>query len=884
MTLAPGRTLTHYEILDPLGSGAMGEVYRARDTRLGREVAIKVLPEELAGDPERLRRFEREARVLASLNHPNVAQVYSIDREGDTSFMAMELVPGQDLSDLLDRGPLLLDEALELARQIAEGLESAHEAGVVHRDLKPANVRVTPQRQAKVLDFGLSKPLRTAATQPDRSVADRTATRATMEGVLLGTPAYMSPEQARGRPVDRRTDIWAFGCVLYESLTGKAAFAADTVGDLLGTVLSEEPDWAALESRAPARIVDLVRRCLRKDPRRRLRDIGDARLTLEEHLAGEEESEPALRPRTSTILVGAVLVLGGLLGFVARSLIVEGGTDPMRSSSRYSIALPRDLTLATPTGMGPPLTISDDGRAVAFAARGPDGIRHLFLRHADGLQVQRLDGTEMAEGPFMAPDGKQVGFFHHGQQFFRVQLADGSVHEILREFTDVLHGVSWGRNDSLVAGSVNRGLRRIPLDLGPVEWLTSLAEDEVNHRLPQLLADGETVLFTSSMRDGSVELRLLSMDSGGVTRIPVRGAMARYLPGGFLVFNRSNDLFAVRFDLSSRTILGEPVRVLSGIHVSVHGNPHFAVATDGSTLVYEPMRPPSPGRGLVWVDRQGNPKSLSAGKGFEFPRVSEDGRKIAVAIHGVSGLHEIWVYDAQRGAGTVLASGGNWVGPDWFAEGGRLLLGSFVDQNLYVQGVADQEPTLLLDRPGLQLLVGTAPGGKVLFLEQSPESGMDVFELDPASGEVRPLLTGEANEEGAEVSPNGRMLAYASDEAGRRDVYLTSYPSPGAKELLTPEGGTEPVWAADGKELFFRRERGVYSVAMPVEPGGSIGEPELLFEGDYVEGFNSRPNYDVSADGTRFIMVEGGLGLTHGRLDVVLDFEASLERSLPLAK
>ncbi len=874
MPLAAGSSLSFYEILGPLGAGGMGEVYRARDTRLERDVAIKVLPENACED-EQLLRFEREAKMLAALNHPNVAQVFGLDREGATCFIAMELVPGEDLDARLARGPLRLDRALDVCRQIAAGLEAAHETGVVHRDLKPANVRCTPAGDVKVLDFGLAKSM---------SAVHGAHALTTQQGRVLGTPTYMAPEQARGAPVDRRVDVWAFGCVLYECLTGKRAFDGDTVSDVLAAVLEKEPDLDALPRGTPARVRELLARCWRKDPRRRLRDVGDARLELEELLAGRLEREvPSARRGWSgvrSVAPGLALALGAAGGVFGVRWLADDG-EATATGGRYSIALPKGLVLDAQSGLAPPLAISPDGRAVVFAAIDADDVRRLYLRSADDAETRPLPGTENAEFPFFSPDGRQIGFTGHGSSgLHRLDLSDGTVQTIVTERPG-MRGASWGADGAVVVGMFDQGLLRIPVAGGPAEQLTTTARDEYHHRWPQVLPDGDHVLFTASMRAGHAEARILSLATGESEPVGVRCTIARYLPSGALVYVRSDEILAVRFDLGSRRTAGEPTVVRRGVHVSVLGTPHFAVSDDGRTLVHEPTRPPSPGRSLVWVDREGRAEPLVADRGFEFPRLSPDGRRIALAIHLENSTHDIWTFDTERALGQVVTSGGNDLEPVWAPAGDALVFASAIDTDMYSHGLAaDAKRELLLAREGQQFPLGWAPSGRLLFHEQTKERRWDLLELDPRDGSVRGLAVSELNEWSGTVSPDGRWLAYVSDETGTEEIYLRSYPDLATRERVTAGGGVEPVWSPRGDELFFRDGLGLYVVPIASDSDDPIGEPRLLFEGHWVAGFHTRPNYDVTADAQRFVMVDQGVALTTGRLDVALDLAAELERRL----
>ncbi len=884
--LTSGSRLGIYEILEPLGAGAMGQVYRARDSTLEREVAIKVLPRDLAANPERLGRFQREAKSLAALNNSNIAQIYAVDHIDDTHFLSLELVPGESLEDRLARGPLPLEDALRIGRDIAEGLEAAHEAGVVHRDLKPANVRVTAEGVAKLLDFGLAKP-----TEASLLGSDPESALTMDDGRLIGTPTYMAPEQVGGKPIDRRADIWAFGCVLYECLSGKRAFDADSLGSLFAAIATESVDVERLRA-APAPVRRLIERCLRKDPRQRLRDIGDARVVLEDVLAGrtgEQQTAPKTKRSPVNLLVGLLLtaVVGAAIGWAVapRAAPVD---DPRPHIRRYSIALPsppRTLYLGTPSGLSPPLAISPNGQSVVFAARNPDGERRLYLRTAPDREVRPLEGTDGAASPFFAPDGKRVAFTRHGGvDLFQITLADGSVRPISHT-AQTVRGVSWGENDMIVFALQDEGLF-FTRSIGEERTrLTHLSEHERDHRWPQVLPGGKAVLFTAFMR-GRFQPRILDLDSGEATPLPVQGSNATYLPStdakttGFLVYLRGNELWAVRVDIASATTTGDPKRVVTGIQVSDLGNPNIAFSAAG-VLVYEPARPPSPGKSLVWLDREGNQEPLHEGMGYEYPRLSPTEPKVVFANHTEMARHDIWTITFQDGLNrpTKITSGGNFVQPVWSSTGDALIFTSFARRNLWIMQPIGSEPRELLSRPSMQMPLEWSED-RVLFHEVAPGRGFDVLELNLETEEIREVIKTVASDQAAVLSPERKWIAYVSDETGRPKVYVRRYDPLGPKEAVSDGGGDEPVWSKDGRELFFRHGPALFVVRIS-EDGQPTGQPKKLFEGQFVDGFNDRANYDVTRDGKRFVMVDGGWGLTTGRLDIHLEFVQELERALP---
>lgn len=593
-----GTRIAHYEITGRIAEGGLGQVYRARDSRLGRDVAIKLLPEHLARDPSSLSRFRREAEVLASLSHGNIGHIYGIEESGDSLALVLELIDGQTLAERLAHGPLPQPEALRIAVQIAAALEAAHERQIVHRDLKPGNVMLTSTGDAKVLDFGLAKELR----------LDGADAKLTQSGMVLGTPTYMSPEQARGQDVDRRTDVWSFGCVLYEMLAGRPPFEGESLGDLFAAICTAEPDLSRIAG-APPPVRRLVERCLRKDVRTRLRDMGDVRIELEDVVNRRSDdawpaapaSEEARRSHRGALVAAGIagLVLGAL------GLWALDRKPPARAApvvSRYAIPLPEHSVVVSPTGVAPPLAISPDGGTISFAGKGPDGVQRLFVRGPRDLSAAPIEGTEGAELPFFSYDGAAVGMARNSaSDVARLSLDTKRVETIARGFA--WRGGTWCQDGSIVVGVFGGGLHSVDVATGADTPLTELGSDEVDHSWPQALPGGREVLFTAAMRGGQFQTRVLDLRSGDVTRFTFGGRVARYVTSGHIVYARSNELWAIRYDADSRTMSGAPQRVLTGVYNSDVANPHFAISP-GGVLVYETVRGQPPGRRLVWVDRE----------------------------------------------------------------------------------------------------------------------------------------------------------------------------------------------------------------------------------------------------------------------------------------
>lgn len=663
MSLSAGQKLTYYEILGPLGAGGMGEVYLAKDMRLEREVAIKVLPEGFADDEERLRRFEREAKTLALLNHPNVAGIHGVDQVDDVCFLALELVPGEDLAARIARGPLSVDEAVEVCRQIAEGLESAHEAGVVHRDLKPANVRVTPEDIVKVLDFGLAKPvLPEASGGSGTTTAESDSFLMTQEGLVLGTPTYMSPEQARGKPVDRRTDIWAFGCVLFECLTGRRPFDGSTVGDVLAGILEREPDWSLLPRNTPPRLRALMERCLEKDPRRRLRDIGEARLQLEPGAVegGAQVEEGASSGALRGSLLGAAV--GGAMVLVLAWFFGDGEKAGLGD---LHISIPARAEYRRPSEA----TISPDGRAVLFSALDEDGEKGLWLRTFDAFEARSIPGTEDASGAFWSPEGDSIGFFRDGAMGI-LRLGE-EVPRVVPATEEGRSGV-WSSTGEIVYGGSEGPLYAVPSTGGEPRTVTRLdtAAGEFAHSLPTFLPDGDRFLYLGLMLNtqrlsGEVrEHRLcvgsLSSEESSVLRpFPSRPI---YTDRGELVYIDDGRIRAVPFDASSLEFTGEARTLASGVaFFKPIGKGSLSVARNGSLA----FQAPAYSREIRWLDRRGIDLgrvggSTSSAFGY---RISPDGRRVAVGVTDPNNsLSDVWVWGLTRETKAQVTDGPFWEG------------------------------------------------------------------------------------------------------------------------------------------------------------------------------------------------------------------------------
>ena len=867
-----------YPVEEELGRGGMGIVYRARDPRLGRDVAIKVLPRELYGDRERLARFEREARVLASLNHPHIAAIYGLEEAEGERALVLELVEGETLAERLERGPLPVAEAIAVARQITEALEAAHERGIVHRDLKPANVKLTPGGAVKVLDFGLARVVERCAGEGASQLETATAA-ATEAGVILGTAAYMSPQQARGEAVDERADVWAFGCLLYEILTGRRAFVAGTLSDTLAAVLRADPEWDRLPAATPAAIRRLLRRCLAKDAGQRLRHIGDARLELDEALAAEGATVtdrgggPRRRALAWALATAALAAAVGLAVWVWS--LADSAAAP-RGLTRVTVTVPADLRLDTSAGAAP-LALSPDGRDLVYVAHGHDGRAGLHLRRLDSFATVPIPGTEGARYPFFAPDGQSVAFFADGE-LKRVSLQGGSPVTVCAAPV-VGRGGTWGTDGTIVFDPGKRGLLRVPASGGAAQPLASgdAEMDARNLSWPHFLPDGRTLLATTYTEEGAV-VAALSLASGHWQRLAA-GSQAHYVPTGYLLFHapgvREGELQAVGFDAERLALRSEPVTVLESVFRAENGGgAYFAVSASG-TLAFSLG---GHARTLVGVDRNGRRRPLlDERRGFRFPSLAPDGRRLAVTIDPRPS--QIWVYDLERRSGIPLATEGHSLVPLWTPDGRQLTYsteGDVVSRPADGSGAARR----LLARDGAQYPAAWLGDMRsLLFTDAHPVNRHDLWLL-PADGEPRPLLATPAQEMMARLSPDERWLAYVSDESGRFEVYLRPFPDVDASRVtVSTRGGVSPVWAPDGRELFYLD--GSAMMAVPLEVEGETlrpGVPELLFTGPFETG---SPQFDVSPDGSWFVMVEADPEAKPTQIHLILGWGEELPRLAP---
>jgi serine/threonine protein kinase/Tol biopolymer transport system component len=885
MSLAPGVRLGAYDVLAFIGAGGMGEVYRARDSNLNRDVALKILPGAFASDPDRLTRFTREAQTLAALNHPNIAHIHGLEESGGVRALVMELVEGDDLAQRIARGPIPLDEALPIAKQITEALEAAHEAGIIHRDLKPANIKVRPDGTVKVLDFGLAKALESEIGAVNISQSPTiTSPAMTRMGVIMGTAAYMPPEQARGKAVDKRADIWAFGCVLYEMLTAKRAIDGDTFTDIVVALMTKEPDWTALPLATPPRVVELLRRCLKKEPRERLRDIGDARLEIDQALSSPPDA-PVPYSRTAWrwgfLWIATGLIVGGVLATIIMSKLPSRDSLAASSPKQLALDLPPSIELVSNDQQA--LALSPDGKHLVFPGRQA-GVIQLYDRPIDHFDVSPIPGTEGATQPFFSPDGRWVGFFAGGK-LKKIALTGGTPATICDVAFGQIHGAAWGPDDMILFGG--GGLFRVPAAGGSPERLTAPDpnQDESDHELPNILPGGQAVLFT--IWTGGFAHPKIAVQSlkTGQRRILLTGVGPHFVPTGHIVFFRAGSLWAVPFDPTRLELTGSPTPVVQGIHVEWAVWPYFTLANDG-TLVYVPGAPLDAKR-LVWVDRKGTVQPLNAPlKPYDFPRLSPDGKRVAIVIREDEN-HDIWTHELERGTLTRLTfDPGEDETPVWMPDGQSLIFaGNRSGASRLLSARADGsgiEEEVLGTRGGHRHAYSVSPDGEVLaFQEYGPTTGSDIW-IVPLKGDrkARPFLKTPFEEGGATLSPDGRWIAYASDESGRSEVFVQPYPGPGGKWQVSTEGGVEPTWARSSRELFYRNGDKMWVAEVKTQPSFSASQPRVLFQGRY----DTSPwyaNYDVTPDGQRFLMVQPAEPTSQSQLNIVLNWFEELKRLVP---
>jgi Tol biopolymer transport system component len=895
MILAAGSYLGPYEILSAIGAGGMGEVYRARDTKLNRDVALKILPDAFAKDPDRLARFTREAQLLAALNHPNIAHIHGLEEGGSVRALVMEFVEGEDLAQRIMRGAIPVDEALPIARQIGEALEAAHEQGIIHRDLKPANIKIRPDGTVKVLDFGLAKALDPAATGsgplPDALTMSPTITSPalmTNVGVILGTAAYMSPEQARGLPVDRRSDVWAFGCVFFEMLTGTRVFAGDDVTDTIAAVVRAQPDWDSLPTGTPPAIRRLLRRSLEKDRKQRLPDIGVARLEIDEALSGAHLDAPAMlrRPPTSErfawIAVATLAVLAVTAVGVAATL-----------ASRSAPAFPEmRVDIQTPPTTAPgDFALSPDGLKLAFVAT-QNGQPVLWLRSLEDGTTRAFARTEGAESPFWSPDSRSIAFVDgSGSGMKRIDVADGVIRP-LAALNRVGRGGTWNREGVILAGfGTVQPLWRVSAlsRTGPVA-VTRLTDQELGHGYPQFLPDGRHFLYYVRLASDVGGINLGALDGAEPKRLATADGGA-IVAAGHLFFPRQGAIFAQPLDMTRFELTGEPVRVTQP---AVEGpSKRFSLNMSASATGVIAFRASSdaPVAELIWFDRTGKDVGRIPVEGdFNNLDLSQDEHHVALR-RTVDGNNEIWAFDVTRRIWSRLATDPAATQPLWSSDGRRIVFVMSRQGNAQVllmaaSAGAPEEPVLGVQGP-ITLESWSPDGRYLLYSKQSPNAtkgGRDIWAVS-LEGEHKavPVVQTPFDKGNAQFSPDGKWIAYESNESARYEIYVQPWPGPGERVQISTSGGAQARWRRDGKELFYLALDGrLMAVPLRTAPSGQSLEPGPATElfrtqvpgGAVQMAGGSRQQYAVSADGLRFLVrTAAGQSATTAPITVILNWK-----------
>ncbi len=829
-----GQSLSHYSIVEKIGKGGMGEVFRAKDQVLGRDVAIKVLPEEFARDADRVARFQREAKLLASLNHPNIAAIHGLEESSGTQFLVLELVEGETLADRIKAGAVPVEEALKLALQITEALEAAHEKGVIHRDLKPANIKVTPDSKVKVLDFGLAKAYAGDREEVSLSNSPTLSDAATQQGVILGTAAYMSPEQARGKAVDKRADIWAFGCVLYEMLAGHAAFSARDVTDILAAVIRSEPEWKNLPANLHWRLREVLERCLEKEAKDRYSGINDARVEIRKILADPggisaqpvAAAEPRVRLRTIIPWAAAALVLGLIVAGVA--VWKYKPTEP-RQIIRLEHYLP-DGQQFNDQGSAPALAVSPDGKQFVYST--PKG---LYLRSVDEWTARLIVGTEANPmEPFFSPDGKWIAYYSPTDFKLKKISVNGGSPVALCD-VQVLLVASWAADNTITYGQLAGDIMQVSADGGTPKPLVKAKSGLLT--APQILPDGKTVLYTTINANTFQGRIMVQSLKSGESKELFAGGSARYIPTGHIIYMppNSSTLFSVPFDLGKLDVKGGPVPIVEGVQ-------QYAVSESG-TLVYIPGAAAAAGpnaRTLVWLDKKGKETPIAAAPNdYRCPRISPDGTKVALTISS-GDKSDIWIWDLVRETMTRLTFNESSANPLWTLDGRRIAFISIIGDKPGVYWKA-------ADGTGGDEMLGSAPDraispwswskdGKTIALLEAPGGiNWDIGSLSMEGDHKRkPLLQEKYIELQPKISPDGKWLAYMSTESGSYEIYVRPFPDVNkGRWQVSTSGGDSPLWSPDGRELFYRNGDFVVAVSVETEPAFKCGKPMSLFQGKY---------------------------------------------------
>lgn len=864
LQLKKGSRIGPYEILEPIGAGGMGEVYRARDTRLGRDVAIKVLSREMSVDPKLRLRFEREAKAVSNLNHPNICALHDVGeiREGNAvmQYIVMEYLEGETLESLLKRGPLPLEKFLRYSIEIADALEKAHRNQILHRDLKPANIMIT-KTGARLFDFGLAKSLHPEPVCVTRELNSQFLNEATTaeksltaEGSMIGTLEYMAPEQLRGEEPDARTDVFSFGVCLYQMLTGRRPFQGASRASVIAAILEHEPaPIAHYRSDVPSRLEWLVKNCLNKDRDERIQTAHDVLLDLRQ-TAGELRRADGLAQRSwsqrriAWIGLAALAVVVTILAITFSSRLTT--TPNKYSVKRFSISLPPGEPIAD--GRFEQFAVSRDGSRLAYVG-GPK--QQLFIYSSETQQTRALEDTDGARGPFFSPDGKWIGFYTVSSDLKKVPVSGGTP-SALSSGHD-LRGATWGPDDTIVFAETRAPLRKMSASGGPIETLLPYDPQE-NVRWPSFLPGGEFILYTANDFSGDYEKARLVVRSLKTSKAKVvlnGGTCGKYVPSGYLIYFHSDTLYAAPFDIQKMELRGPPVPLINDVDsYFAFGLAHFAVSDDGA-LFYLPADTIALQRELVWVDRTGATRPVTTQRRhYEDPKLSPDGQRLLITI-GPRPRSDLWLFDLGHETWTRITSEATNESGIWSPDGRQIAFasnknGSF---DLYlVSSDLSGPPRQITSRRSWDFPKSWTPDGRAIaVVEQYQATLPDIFVVAPRQGAVpMPLISTRFDEHEAAFSPDGRWIAYQSNQSGRDEIYVEAYPHGGRKSVVSTSGGTTPVWRRDGQELFYRSGNAMMSVQIHTGSEFSAGKPQMLFKGEF------DPAYDVSADGQQFLMVK----------------------------
>ena len=891
-----GKKLGLYEIISPLGAGGMGEVYLARDTKLDREVAIKVLPDAMTRDPERVARFAREAKLLASLNHPNIAAIHGFDDAHGTRFLVMEYVEGETLTQRLQSGALPVDDALDIAKQMAEALEAAHEKGVIHRDLKPANVMIRPDGTVKILDFGLAKAMAEESSAPTPADSPTITANYTRPGVVLGTAAYMSPEQARGKPLDKRTDIWSFGVVFLECLTGRTTFGGETISDSIGAILHKEPDWSLLPPSTPPTVRLLLRRCLSKDRRRRLQAIGDARVELDD--AGSADgflgTETTLGRLGGRRVAALPWVFCSMLAIVMIIMLARSGDEPVAPIARHIkksvLTFPPNTSIKWrgtqdswgKVGYSHLLAVSRDGRRIIQTVQEGQ-LTSLYLKDDEDLIASTVRGTEGARGAFFSPDGLWVGFVKENH-LRKVRLPGGTPQPIC-DVNSTAFDATWLDDDTIIY-STDHGLRRVSADGGEPEPLTSIDFDTgvKGHNTPRAIDGTQWIIFTATTDTGR-HAALLSLNDNTWTIIKQRATDARYVGGGYLVFARNGELLASPFDPHDPMTVGTEMPIVRSVHTYPGKGGAVVHLFDTSmtgVLVYAPSVDPPEPDALIWVDHEGNEEEIVQGPGqWMHQRLSPDGQRILFNIWKRDGMLDLHIYDFQRDQIDPLTRSGHTYDAEWSPDGRTVCFNSLDTKGRTVFLVPTDfsgPPRSIIDAldTRLHLCQWSDDGSTLVFFDRSTRGGIWTASPDGRK-KLSELMNTSLGEAWAQISPDGRLIAYVGFDLGRRDIYVQAYPDLGPRIRVSKNGGGEPRWAHDSRTLYFREADRIFKASVVIEPSLEVASVATLPIADiYDFSAAGHQHYDLSVDGTKFLMVKHGRRFYPTRVHIIENWASGL--------